>query len=123
MDRPVPDDETRDATATTPACAACAQPLRWLLLALWTLNLLDLLLTRDALARGVAEEANRLMGFFMAAGPVAAVLFKVGVVTAGIVCLWLLRRHRVTLVATAFVTVFYASVVTYELVYLLRPGG
>lgn len=111
-------DQAQAEAVRTPDCVACVQPLRWLLLTLWLLNVMDLLLTRDALARGVAEEANRIMGFFMDAGPVVAVAFKIGVVTAGIAFLWLLRRHRATLVATAFVTVFYACVVTYQLVWL-----
>ncbi len=113
-------DRTHAKAVQPQECTTCAQPLRWLLLLLWLLNVLDLLLTRDALTRGVAEEANRVMSFFMAAGPLAAVAFKIGVVTIGVLCLWLLRRHRATLVATAGVTVFYASVVAYELIYLLH---
>lgn len=113
-------DQTEASAARAAECIGCAQPLRWLLLALWVLNVLDLLLTRDALARGVAEEANKVMSFFMNAGPGVAVVFKIGVVSAGVLFLWLLRRYRATLVATALVTVFYACVVVYQLVWLWR---
>ena len=94
-------DDTEGSAARTAECIGCVEPLRWLLLALWVLNVLDLVLTRDALARGVAVEANKIMSFFQDAGPGIAVVFKIGVVSTGILCLWLLRRHRATLVATA----------------------
>jgi hypothetical protein len=105
-------------SVTTAAVADHAHYLRWLLAALWLLNLADLLLTRQALAGGVAQEANQVMGFFISAGPLAAVAFKVGVVTLGVVSLWLLRRHRIVPVATALATGFYAVVVAYEVVHL-----
>jgi Domain of unknown function (DUF5658) len=106
------------AAAAVPV-ANGAQYLRWLLAALWLLNVADLLLTRDALARGMAQEANQVMGFFISTGPLAAAAFKVGVVTAGVISLWLLRRHRIVLRATVLVTGFYGAVVAYELVHLL----
>lgn len=115
IDRP---GAIRAKAVTDPACTACAQPLRWLLPALWLLNLVDLLLTREALARGVAVEANRVVGYFIDVGPLAAVAFKIGVVTFGVVVLWRLRRHRITLVGTALITGVYALIVVYEAVYL-----
>lgn len=110
----------RIAVARASDCERCGRPLRPLLLALWLLNIADLLLTNDALSRGAASEANRVMGFFLAAGPVEAALFKLGVVTAGVACLWLLRGYKVTLVVTTLLTGFYALVVLYEVAYLSR---
>jgi hypothetical protein len=120
MDEPRARDHTVTRTGRAADCAICARPLAALLLVLWLLNILDWMLTRHALARGVAEEANHIMDFFIQAGPTTAVVFKVGVVSAGVLCLWLLRRYRATLVATALVTVFYACVVVYQLVWLFH---
>jgi hypothetical protein len=85
---------------------------------LWLLNVADLLLTTHALRLGVAEEANRLMAFFLEAGPLPAAAFKIGLVTAGVLVLWLLRRHRTTLVMASLAAGFYAVVVAYQVVQL-----
>ena len=96
-------------------CAACAPLTTWLLVALWVLNVADFALTANALALGIADEANRVMGFFLDAGLGHAFAFKIGVVTAGVLALWLLRRRRVTLVATTALVLAYALVVVYQL--------
>jgi hypothetical protein len=86
----------------------------WLLLALWLFNIADLVLTRRALSLGVAHEANRIMGYFLEAGLLPALIFKVGVVTLGAVLLWCLRRHAATLVVTTALASTYALVVLYQ---------
>lgn len=96
-------------------CAACAPLTTWLLFALWVLNVADFVLTANALALGIADEANRVMGYFLEAGLGQAFVFKIGVVSAGVLGLWLLRRRRVTLVASAALTGAYALVVVYQL--------
>lgn len=96
-------------------CAACASLTTWLLFALWVLNVADFVLTTNALASGIADEANRVMGYFLEVGLVQAFVFKVGVVSAGVLGLWLLRRRRVTLVASAALTTAYGLVVLYQL--------
>ena len=96
-------------------CAACAPLTTWLLFALWVLNAADFTLTANALSLGIADEANRVMAFFLDAGLGYAFVFKIGVVTAGVLALWLLRRRRVTLVATAALAFAYALVVVYQL--------
>ncbi len=96
-------------------CAACAPLTTWLLFALWVLNVADFVLTTNALALGIADEANRVMGYFLEVGTGHAFAFKIGVVSAGVLGLWLLRRRRVTLVASAALTTAYALVVAYQL--------
>jgi Domain of unknown function (DUF5658) len=86
----------------------------WLLLALWVFNIADLVLTRRALRLGMAREANRVMAYFLAAGLLPAVVFKVGIVTLGALLLWRLRRHAATLMVTAGLASAYALVVLYQ---------
>jgi hypothetical protein len=86
----------------------------WLLLALWVFNIADLVLTRQALSLGMAHEANRIMGYFLQAGLVPALIFKVGIVTLGAVLLWRLRRHAATLVVSTALASTYALVVLYQ---------
>jgi hypothetical protein len=86
----------------------------WLLLALWVFNIADLVLTRQALSLGMAREANRVMAYFLQAGLVPALLFKVGVVTLGAALLWRLRRRAATLVVTTALASTYALVVLYQ---------
>lgn len=102
------------ASGRVRAPEASARPLAWLLVALWLLNVADLVLTYKALGFG-ATEANWVMGSLLEAGLLPAALFKLGVVTAGVLCLWWLRRYRMTIVATVLVTAIYVGVVVYEL--------
>ncbi len=105
-----------------PDCLGCARPLGWVLLALWLLNAADLLLTREV-SLGIAKEANGVMSFFLAAGPLPAMLFKLGVATAGAACLWWLRRYRVTLVAAGALTLVLGLVVLYQIVQIVLVIG
>ena len=110
----------QDLAKTTSVGVGRDEPLASLLAGLWLLNILDFLLTREALGRGVAVEVNAVMGYFLTLGPLASAAFKVGVVTLGVAVLWRLRRHRVTLAATALATALYTGVVLYQLVWLAR---
>ena len=53
-------------------------------------------------------------GYFLEAGLVPALIFKVGVVTLGALLLWRLRRHAATLVVTTALASTYALVVLYQ---------
>jgi hypothetical protein len=88
--------------------------LAWLLIILWTANLGDLILTLRAVARGRATEVNRLMSVFLDAGSFPAALFKIGVVSAAVAFLWLLRRRRAVLPAAATLTLLFVALVAYE---------
>ena len=118
-----PAERGRRSVLRQPDCLGCARPLGWVLLALWLLNAADLLLTREALSLGIAKEANGVMSFFLAAGPLPAMLFKLGVATAGAACLWWLRRYRVTLVAAGALTLVLGLVVLYQIVQIVLVTG
>jgi hypothetical protein len=94
----------------------------WSLIALWVLNLCDLLLTNHALQSGIAVEANRFMAWLLALGVVPALLIKMGIVTAGAAGLWRLRRNRVTLAASAGLVVLYALIVLYQAIWEIGIG-
>ena len=111
-------NDRRSALLPAPDCERCGRPLGWLLFALWVLNVMDLTLTSQAISSGLATESNRVMAYFLDAGPLQAALFKLGVVSAGVGVLWLLRRYRVTLVATTALAVVFAFVVLYQVVHL-----
>ena len=82
-------------------------------------NLADLLLTLRAVAAGRATEANGVMSYFLHAGSLAAGVFKVGLVSAAVVLLWILRRRSVVLPATAALTLALVALVAYEALALL----
>lgn len=86
----------------------------WLLLALWVFNFVDFLLTQKAIAAGRASEANRVMSYFLNEGLLPALIFKIGVVTAGVLIIWRLRRHNVAIFAAGALAVVYAAVVMYQ---------
>lgn len=90
------------------------------LTALWMLNLMDLLLTHRALQSGLASEANGLMNFLLGLGWLPAIVFKVGVVTLGVVVLWRYRHQRLALVSAVGLTLFYCLVVLYQAVFIAR---
>ena len=90
------------------------------LAALWMLNLWDLFLTRRALQSGMASEANSFMDFLLGLGWLPAIVFKVGVVTLGVVVLWRYRHHRLAVVSTCGLTLFYGLVVLYQAVFIAR---
>ena len=68
-----------------------------LLIELLILNVADLALTRYAMWLGFATESNGVMDYFLRAGTLPALLFKVGIVSLGALLLW---RLRVYVVAT-----------------------
>jgi hypothetical protein len=90
-----------------------------LLVELWLLNVADLALTRYAMWLGFATESNDVMDFFLSAGTVPALAFKVGIVTLGSLLLWRLRAYRVATVAAALLTGVFATVVAYQVLWVL----
>ncbi|HMK92028.1 MAG TPA: DUF5658 family protein, partial [Thermoleophilia bacterium] len=113
------------ATAATPASGssvAAAVEWRdtemfWQLVALSVLNVCDLVLTTQAMGVGHVLEVNHVMGFFLRHGPLVTIGFKLGIVTAGVAALWLLRSHRAALTAARVLTALYAVVVLYQLLW------
>jgi hypothetical protein len=95
--------------------------LAGLLGALWVLNVVDLAVTVWAVDHHRAREANRLMAALLGAGTVPATAFKLGLVTLGVVLLWWLRRRRWAVAAAGLLTAVFASLVTYELLWIVVP--
>jgi Domain of unknown function (DUF5658) len=95
------------------------QLLLLLLIELWALNVADLALTRYSLWLGFATESNGVMDYFLRAGTVPALAFKVGIVTVGALLLWRLRVYRVATLAAASLTVVLAAVVAYQVFWVL----
>ena len=111
-------------TRRSPESPSSPQEVRFLaglLSALWVLNAVDLAVTTWAIAHHRAREANRLMAALFASGTVPAAVFKLGLVTLGVVLLWRLRRRRLVVAATGLLTAVFASLVTYELLWIV--GG
>jgi hypothetical protein len=90
-----------------------------LLAELWVLNVADLALTRYAMWLGFATESNGIMDYFLRAGTVQALAFKVGIVTVGALLLWRLRAYRVATVAAVLLTGVLAAVVSYQVFWVL----
>jgi hypothetical protein len=90
-----------------------------LLVELWLLNVADLALTRYAMWLGFATESNGIMDYFLRAGTLPALLFKVGIVSLGALLLWRLRAYRVATVAAVLVTAVLAAVVAYQVFWVL----
>jgi len=95
------------------------QVLLLLLIELWLLNVADLALTRYGMWLGFATESNGIMDFFLRAGTVPALAFKVGIVTVGALLLWRLRVYRVATVAAVLVAGVFAAVVAYQVLWVL----
>jgi hypothetical protein len=95
------------------------QVLLLLLVELWLLNVADLALTRYGMWLGFATESNGIMDFFLRAGTVPALAFKVGIVTVGALFLWRLRVYRISTVAAALVAGVFAAVVAYQVLWVL----
>ena len=92
--------------------------LFWLLVALWLLNVADLTLTSYGIWLGFASESNGVMRYFLHQGTVTAAVFKVGLVTAGALVLWRLRRYRSALIAAVLLVGVFAAVVSYQAFWL-----
>ena len=115
------------ALSTAPAHArglarfgiSAEQLLFWLLLALWVLNVADLLLTHYVLWLGFATEENGVMRYFLREGTITATVFKIGIVSVGALLLWRVRRRPTALVAAALLTAVFAAVVAYQAAWAL----
>jgi hypothetical protein len=90
-----------------------------LLVELWALNVADQALTRYSLRLGFATESINVMDFFLSAGTVPALAFKVGIVTVGALMLWRLRDYRVATAAAALLAGVLAAVVAYQAFWVL----
>jgi hypothetical protein len=99
--------------------AARDRLLLLLLVQLWLLNVADLALTRYAMWLGFATESNGVMDFFLRAGTVPALAFKVGIVTVGALLLWRLRAHHAATFAAVLLTGVLATVVTYQVLWVV----
>jgi hypothetical protein len=112
-----PPHDTAPSPSTRVAAAPDWSPLVvWLLLAVWVFNVADFVLTADALQAGRAEELNPLMDALFGLGLLPVALYKIGVVTAGLVALWLLRRHRIVLFTATALAVLLGLIVVYHIV-------
>lgn len=90
-----------------------------LLVELWILNVADLALTRYGMWLGFATESNGVMDYFLRAGTLPALLFKVGVVSLGALLLWRLKAYVAATVAAALVAGVFAAVVAYQVFWVL----
>jgi Domain of unknown function (DUF5658) len=86
----------------------------WLLLGLWSFNICDFLLTREAMAMGRATEANGFMNYLFSMGPASALVFKFGVVSVGVLVLWRLRAHHAVLLTAALLAAVFGTLVLYQ---------
>jgi hypothetical protein len=90
-----------------------------LLILINVLSAIDLFITFNVLRLG-AIELNPIMAYLLDLGPLPATLAKVGVMVAATGGLWLLRRHRAALTTALVILVVYGSLVTFELVGMVR---
>ena len=111
---------TRSESQSPPARISVSQSalVALLLAAVWLLNLADLLLTRRVLWLGFASESNRVMGYFLRQGSMTATVFKIGIVTLGVLLLWRLRSRRSVVFAAVLLAAVFAAVVTYQVLWL-----
>ena len=86
------------------------------------LSALDLFITLAVLRMG-AVELNPLMAYLLELGPLPAALAKVSLVVAATTGLWLLRRQRAALTTALGLAIAYGTLVSFELVGLLRSLG
>ena len=106
---------------TLPRPSESRDRLLLLLLAeLWLLNAADLALTRYSMWLGFATESNGIMDFFLRAGAVQALAFKLGIVTVGALLLWRLRAYRIATVAAGLLAGVLAAVVVYQALWVLH---
>ena len=99
---------------STSAGAAGAAGFTTTLLLILVCSLADWALTRDAIALGLANEANPVAGWMLAQGDLTGLLLKMGVVGAGCLSLWLLRRHMAAQRAARLGAACYVAVVVYQ---------
>lgn len=90
-----------------------------LLILINVLSALDLFITFNVLRLG-AIELNPLMAYLLDLGPLPATLAKIGVMVAATGGLWLLRGHRAALTTALVLVTAYGSLVTFEMVGMVR---
>jgi hypothetical protein len=90
-----------------------------LLILINVLSAIDLFITFNVLRLG-AIELNPVMAYLLDLGPLPATLAKIGTVVAATAGLWLLRRHRAALTAALLLLVTYGTLVTFEMVGMVR---
>jgi hypothetical protein len=90
-----------------------------LLILINVLSAVDLFITFNVLRLG-AIELNPVMAYLLDLGPLPATLAKIGVMVAATGGLWLLRRHRAALTTALVLVVVYGSLVTFEMIGMLR---
>jgi hypothetical protein len=77
-------------------------------------NVLDGILTLIVLALGAAEEANPLMAAAIDASPILFMAAKVGIVSAGVLCLWWHRTRQLARAGVIAVFLAYAGVIAWH---------
>ena len=77
-------------------------------------NLVDWALTRDALALGIASEANPVAAWMLGQGDAAGLLIKTGIVAACCLGLWLLRRRPLAMTGARVCAAAYVALVVYQ---------
>jgi Ca2+/Na+ antiporter len=91
---------------------------------IWVLALVDWALTVDALALGVAKEANPAMRWIMGQAPEVSFLIKMGLTTILLVFLYHIRDNKMSdYLAAAALTVYIIAVVFQCLARLWVIGG
>ena len=90
-----------------------------LLLLINVLSAIDLFITFTVLRLG-AVELNPVMAYLLDLGPLPATLAKIGVVVGATAGLWVLRAHRAALTTALVLVAVYGSLVTFELVGMVR---
>ncbi len=95
-------------------CPSRTRLLAWLLLLLWVANLCDLALTLCATTFRRAGEANPLMDALLRWSPVGAAFFKICLVAAVLLVLWLIRGRRVVLPLAMALDAAFIALVVYE---------
>ena len=93
-----------------------------LLASLNLLTVMDWALTLRALAYG-AREANLVVAALLAAGPMPALVFKVGLMLGVTAAIWQSRRYRLVLVAAVAGLGAYAFLMVYHVVGLASIGA
>jgi len=90
-----------------------------LLILVNVLSAIDLLITFTVLRLG-AIELNPVMAYLLDLGPLPATLAKIGIVVAATIGLWVLRRHRAALTTALALLLVYGTLVTFEMVGMVR---
>lgn len=87
--------------------------LAMLLIVVNLANLIDMILTWQAL-RGGLVEGNPVLAAMIAWSPLGAVYFKIGLIAVISLVLWLMRRYKAALKATLVGTAVYGMVIVYH---------